>query len=895
MSNHTNSAPCYVHPNCIASLAGMVQPNEPDIDRSIETLEMIFYNKNANDTKYIPLVFKKLIVQFPKSELFEHLTVSLFKVNTSFRWERWEDFACDFDKGIIHDFYASKTLIKKHSKVLTNYFKTYNTVPSILELAKPRIRNSVIKDLLYERINEPSIEITEKQFRDMMREIEGIKYATNLVVESFRAYADDIDSLVHNSLMFYTARVKLDDASSYTTKLVHDALFTNPMVYDFHSMPNRNVLKICHNLITWSNYVNNTIDSSIAPFCSTVLRTIDKYHKRLETLANVRDETCIALGRVIIKRYNKSKDHALKQYLLSAINDEEFPRNFESDYLTSIASLDLLRTKAAFAYELLNVMPNDRNTLDSFIRIVGYKLPIDSEQLISVYNNRRFVRTIVKSCQYYNHSTFNNVLSLLKTILPNIFIVESFNLDTLVEPASDEIDPAFFTEMTDYYMGNYNLSYRNLIIPDVVSLYNLILVDKLIKLISDAYKSLLKEQLSTFFSKKIKPYIINWRRRFLSYASQPTWIENILCKYFESFKRFVLDGDTPYIGLGAYLISLLALPSIDIKECYYNKLLTITDDTMDYTKLADVPDVTNFDNILKNIRRCIDDRITEVDLFHQAPHLVGFFTFVSSTYGTTGGTCIDNALLEILQRDKLDKLVGVNLSSSIVGIDGLFSHWETPDCDPTKGVTVATNIVDATAITRGYHRGRFDEPVPNRQLRYLEKTDYQERANIFVCMTLPHVFRHLYGVDDNIAYGIAFKSGFEQDILTALEKTHFSTPGISPKMNIESAKFPIDFSRETTRFSRSNKKSLKYTVESRRFPFDFSNIRTVFTRVKRDILNQSQKSSIPKQAVTFGGKNTYRKVGIYRSKHVLYQKNDKYYIRKKNNAGKYTFRSVPHL
>jgi hypothetical protein len=162
-------------------------------------------------------------------------------------------------------------------------------------------------------------------------------------------------------------------------------------------------------------------------------------------------------------------------------------------------------------------------------------------------------------------------------------------------------------------------------------------------------------------------------------------------------------------------------------------------------------------------------------------------------------------------------------------------------------------------------------------------------------MTLPHVFRHLYGVNDNNEHGIAFKSGFEQDILTALEKTHFVTPGISPKFNSGASKLPIDYSRVTTLFPRFDRKSLKNDVESHRFPFDFSNIRTIFTRVMRDILNQSRKSSIPKKSVTFGGKLTYRKVGMYRSKQVLYQKNDKYYIRKKNTAGKYTFRLVPHL
>jgi hypothetical protein len=177
--------------------------------------------------------------------------------------------------------------------------------------------------------------------------------------------------------------------------------------------------------------------------------------------------------------------------------------------------------------------------------------------------------------------------------------------------------------------------------------------------------------------------------------------------------------------LGAYLISLLALPSIDTTECYNNKLLTITDDTMDYTQLAHAPpDVTNFDNILKNIRRCIDNVKTDVDLFHQTPHLVGFFTFVSDS--TTGGSCIDNALLETFQRDKINMLVGVNLSSSTSTIDGLYTHWESANCgrsDPIKGVTVATSIVDNNAITKGYrdNDNKKVRPIPNRQLRYLEK------------------------------------------------------------------------------------------------------------------------------------------------------------------------------
>lgn len=373
----------------------------------------------------------------------------------------------------------------------------------------------------------------------------------------------------------------------------------------------------------------------------------------------------------------------------------------------------------------------------------------------------------------------------------------------------------------------------------------------------------------------------------------------ILTQYFECFKTYVFNKDNKenqhiYLGLGGYLISMLCMPYVPLEHYIFaqsSKQL--------FQDLKKFISIDNFDttitHVKDNINKIIGD--TYVKCFTQNPYMLGFFTFISTDLSI--GTCQDDALLKMMDDEKKDKLYGMQISSY-----PHLSHWENikistegnllgeEGSDYNDIIITGNNTVmhSASVGTRAVFQGKKfeDDHIINRKtkltradIKKIAKDSYQDRANIFLGMTLAHVYRHSIKKDDTTAYsienrklnGVAFKKTQDESFEDAVLKyiTNYIT-------------IPSSFGNSIT-------------TESKTRQFDFTKIQPIFNRDFVEIMKKVRPTNLA--YAPFGGGNKqnkkantkYEKYGKLHNRIVYKKKNTYYFKVKKNNA--FVYKRLP--
>ena len=233
------------------------------------------------------------------------------------------------------------------------------------------------------------------------------------------------------------------------------------------------------------------------------------------------------------------------------------------------------------------------------------------------------------------------------------------------------------------------------------------------------------------------------------------------------------------MGMGAYFISLLVLivspPYNFLKELGSmsgnNASLSITEDSF-----------LNFDIVRENINGKTssggDDIIRQH--FHQSPFLLGLLSFVLKDQH--GGSCQDNALINMIASDKKGQLNGF----SVYGRDDSdISHWNTNQTCHNHGGILRFKI-GVNGIRPGELLGKRSCPTrpktnalpqPNSNRLYesnvntpIPHDNYEIRALVFLAITLSHVYRHTARYE-NSENGIAFKEKFATAIIEKVMET----------------------------------------------------------------------------------------------------------------------------
>lgn len=372
-----------------------------------------------------------------------------------------------------------------------------------------------------------------------------------------------------------------------------------------------------------------------------------------------------------------------------------------------------------------------------------------------------------------------------------------------------------------------------------------------------------QKMINAFFEKKIVTH------------NNSEFKQNVLDQYLKCFKEFVFKHDYRYLGLGAHLISMFILPNLP-----KHHLLGKWD--QEYFE-------QDFENQLKTVLQNIDmviENKNEVDLFHQDPYMLGFFTFLNVKDNKTAGTCQDNTLIQIMKADREDRFYGIMLTNY-----PQVTHWQI-----ITGPGDASFDKDAIAIThdRVLLSKSIGTNIMNRKdkvdtisksdaltkvdVQKIEKTNHQARANIFLAMTLAHVYRHTQNdKENNEMNGIAFRyvtnsenksSSFEEAILDHIQNNIF--------MNVNKNISVDDL------VTRLTSQKLVKTLQ-------FESMKNVFTRKFDAILTKSIRPSLKRQNTMGGGgsktlsRKKYEKYGKYNNK-IVYKKNKNLYLKvKKDN------------
>ena len=309
--------------------------------------------------------------------------------------------------------------------------------------------------------------------------------------------------------------------------------------------------------------------------------------------------------------------------------------------------------------------------------------------------------------------------------------------------------------------------------------------------------------------------------------------ENILSCYVNCFKKFVFDYEYFALGLGAYLISLLILPFMPFK--YLLRYIDSESPDTDINKLIfHILDIEHIEGQIKLIiEQTTDENIMAnstnikkqliqygTKQFHQNPFMLGFFTFLN--YKKPVGTCQDNTLLKIMYYLKNTK----NFFGIYLGGSDQITHWEIIEdnriINEFDGITITHNsILNNESIgTNIVPNKKLDnivrnEQLKNRELQKIDKDNYQALANIFLAITLAHVYRHK-NKDENKQNGIAFETNFENVIIDTIQeyvpnnkvKTTKNSNAIIQKFNFDNIKTVFSRDRyriiERTRSIRDN-------------------------------------------------------------------------------------------
>lgn len=374
----------------------------------------------------------------------------------------------------------------------------------------------------------------------------------------------------------------------------------------------------------------------------------------------------------------------------------------------------------------------------------------------------------------------------------------------------------------------------------------------------------------------------------------------ILTQYFECFKTYVFNNDQNnqhiYLGLGGYLISMLCMPYVPLEHFIYaTQSEEIFKDLKKFISIDNFASVT-IPHVLTNIMNSIGNK--NVKFFSQNPYMLGFFTFINNSLSM--GTCQDDALLKIMDDDKKGNFYGMEISSY-----PHLSHWENIKSDANGQITHEFNnndiiitanntVMHSASVGTGvvYEGNEKNDELIKRNLTLMKvdikkiaKHSYQDRANIFLGMTLAHVYRHSIKEGDTTAYsnenrklnGVAFKKteqsdSFENAVLNYIRDNILSIP--SSFGNI-------------------------LTTESKTQQFDFTKIRAIFNRDFKEIMKAAKPTQIA--VAPFGGGNkqnkkantkSYEKYGKLHNR-TVYKRKNSYYIKvKKNNA--FVYKRLPY-
>lgn len=398
----------------------------------------------------------------------------------------------------------------------------------------------------------------------------------------------------------------------------------------------------------------------------------------------------------------------------------------------------------------------------------------------------------------------------------------------------------------------------------------------------------MKQSLETFYyhvliekeAEQKLPYIKQSLNVIKTKFQTPEMRETIINKYLECFRSFVFNNDYRHLGLGAHLISMLIIPYV---RPYY--LLDKLDEEY-FLKSENVEKKIEY--VLQNIETVVATK-EKVDIFHQDPYLLGFFTFLNLKHDEIAGTCQDNTLIQIMKADSEDRLYGIELFNY-----PKVTHWNI--IDPSKETfsdhaiaithdrVLFSKSIGTNVINRKDHDKKIDSEegvqdsvfLRKNDVQKIEKTNHQARANIFLAMTLAHVYRHTkIANESNEPNGIAFEYNstqsdvlsFEEAIMNYIHNTIFINVGQSTKDDLDLI----------TRFSSMLK------------PLDFRSIKKLFGREFDTIVKKSQPNTRP---VSRGGAkkprcsrtSRYEKYGKFKNR-VVYKKNNTLYIKvkKKNN------------
>lgn len=510
----------------------------------------------------------------------------------------------------------------------------------------------------------------------------------------------------------------------------------------------------------------------------------------------------------------------------------------KSSYKTLKSWLDSpMGSMHAFAKRMLRLLRikdvRKKRSISCFKEILGYKCRV--QHLGKLYQRNAFWK-LLKSDLNYDRKSMEKL---------HAFFVTNYDLEGLeipreqvrkLVPKKSEIPSSNDrkTAVFEYEPQNSKLHAmiqavkhgRQITIETYQNIYELSMGKRIIELVDSIYE----EELSRYGEALRSGKILNTHQTLIRYAKANNYPEKLLCDYMNAFYDFVFRNKSKEIGVGAYIISLLILPNLP--QEYLHKFGVID------RKAPVLPDVTHLPRVRRSIDSIMSSDKKQVRCFHQAPYLLGFFAFV--TPDNPKGTCQDNTLLRVMELDKLGKLMGIGLSSG-ESLPSVASHWFTIEDKhhtenlPESNIVLIThdNVTSTTNI--GTHRSnRVSRNMSRSDLQYISNSNYQARANVFLALSMAHVYRHTQH-PDNIENGVAFLRGSRSRTRDCGTQHSFENTLLEI---IECAKWLVPSNTSTT-------DEFKKT-----FRFDFSKIKEVFHRQMRDMMRSKLKR---RKSATFGG------------------------------------------
>ena len=494
----------------------------------------------------------------------------------------------------------------------------------------------------------------------------------------------------------------------------------------------------------------------------------------------------------------------------------------------------------AFAKRMLRLLRikevRKKRSISSFKEILGYKCRV--QHLGKLYQRNAFWKLLKSDLKYDRKSmekihaffvTENVVEGLeipreqVRKLVPKSEIPSSTNRNTVVfeyEPQHSKL----------YKMIEAVKHGRQIRIETYQNIYELSMGKRIIELVDSVYE----EELSRYGEALRSGKVLNTHQTLIRYAKASTYMEKLLCDYLNAFYDFVFRNKSKEIGVGAYIVSLLILPNLP--QEYLHQFGVI-----DKKASPVVSDLTHLPTVRRSIDRIISSEKNQVACFHQAPYLLGFFAFV--TPHNPKGTCQDNTLLRVMELDKVGKLMGIGLSSG-ESRPSVASHWfSIEDKDraeklPESNTMLITHDnVTSTGNIGTRNANLVSKKLMKSDLQYISKSNYQARANVFLALTMAHVYRHTQH-PDNIENGIAFLRN----------EGKFAKKDCGTQHSFENTLLEIiQCGKWVVPSSTSSTNEFRKT-----FRYDFSKIKELFDRQMYEIMRSKLKR---RQSASFGGKN----------------------------------------